>query len=53
MKLLTEPLAAMLLMAGAGTSHAVVRIANDRGGQIGRYVERYETIASLRPNNNH
>ena len=25
-------------------SHAVVRIANDRGGQIGRYVERYEQL---------
>jgi hypothetical protein len=34
----------MLLLAGAGTSHAVVRIANDRGGQIGRYVERYEQL---------
>ena len=37
MKLLTGLLAAMLLLAGAGTSHAVVRIANDPGGQIGRY----------------
>ena len=44
MKLLTGSLAAMLLLAGAGTSHAVVRIANDRGGQIGRYVERYEQL---------
>ena len=44
MKLLTGLLAAMLLLAGAGTSHAVVRIANDRGGQIGRYVERYEQL---------
>lgn len=44
MKLLTGLLAAMLLLAGAGTSHAVVRIADDRGGQIGRYVERYEQL---------
>ena len=44
MKLFTGLLAAMLLLAGAGTSHAVVRIANDRGGQIGRYVERYEQL---------
>ena len=44
MKLLTGLLAAMLLLAGAATSHAVVRIANDRGGQIGRYVERYEQL---------
>src|SRR6187401_822346 len=44
MKLLTGVLAAMLLLAGAGTSFAVVRIADDRGGQIGRYVERYEQL---------
>jgi hypothetical protein len=44
MKLFTGLLAAMLLRAGAGTSHAVVRIANDRGGQIRRYVERYEQL---------
>src|SRR4051812_6548976 len=44
MKLLMGLLAAMLLLAGAGTSHAVVRIANDRGGQIGRYVDRYDQL---------
>jgi len=44
MKLFTGLLAATLLLAGAGTSHAVVRIADDRGGQIGRYVERYEQL---------
>jgi hypothetical protein len=44
MKMLTGLLAAIVLLAGAGTSHAVVRIANDRGGQIGRYVERYEQL---------
>jgi hypothetical protein len=44
MKLLMGLFAAMLLLAGAGTSHAAVRIANDRGGQIGRYVERYEQL---------
>ena len=32
------------LLACAGTSQALVRIANDRGGQIGRYVERYEQL---------
>ena len=41
MKLLMGLLAAMLSLAAAGTSHAVVRIANDRGRQIGRYVDRY------------
>jgi hypothetical protein len=44
MKLLTGLLAAMLLLAGVGASHAVVRIANDRGGQIGRYVDRYHQL---------
>ena len=42
MKFLTGVLAAMLLLAGE--SHAVVRIANDRGGQIGRYVDRFEKL---------
>jgi hypothetical protein len=37
MKSLMGLLAAMLLLAGVGTGHAVVRIANDRGGQIGRF----------------
>ena len=44
MKFLTGPLAAMLLLAGAGTSQAVVRISHDRGGQIGRYLDRYEKL---------
>ena len=44
MKFLTGALAAMLLLADAGASHAVVRIANDRGGQIGRYVDRFEKL---------
>jgi hypothetical protein len=46
MKFLTGLLAAVLLLASAGTSHAVVRIANDQGGQIGRYVDRYERLRS-------
>ena len=44
MKFLTAMLAAMLLLADAGTGHALVRITDDRGGQIGRYVERYEQL---------
>jgi hypothetical protein len=45
MKLLMGLLAAMpLLLTSVSESHAVVRIANDRGGQIGRYVERYEQL---------
>ena len=41
-------LAAMLLLAGAGASHAKVRIANDRGGLIERYVDRYEHLRASR-----
>jgi hypothetical protein len=44
MKFLTGALAAMLLIADARASNALVRIANDRGGQIGRYVERFEKM---------
>ena len=44
MKLLMGLLAAMFLLTGVGTSHAVVRIANDPGGQIGRYVQRYDQL---------
>jgi hypothetical protein len=44
MKCLTAVLAAMLLLARAEASHALIRITNDRGGQIGRYVDRYEKL---------
>jgi hypothetical protein len=44
MKCLTAVLAAMLLLARAEASHALVRITDDRGGQIGRYVDRYEKL---------
>jgi hypothetical protein len=44
MKCLTAVLAAMLLFAQAEASHALVRITDDRGGQIGRYVDRYEKL---------
>ena len=43
MKVLMGLLAAVLLLS-AGTSHALVRIANDPGGQIGRYVQRYNQL---------
>lgn len=46
MKLVTGVLAAVLLMAGAGASHAVVRIADDRGGRIGTYVDKYQGLRS-------
>src|SRR6202012_1983741 len=42
MKLLTGLLAAVLLLASVGASQAVVRIADDRGGRIGTYVDKYQ-----------
>src|SRR5215469_10968177 len=44
MKFLTGLLAAVLLIAAMGASHAVVRIADDRGGRIGTYVDRYQDL---------
>src|ERR1700710_718142 len=44
MKVVTGLLAAVLLMAGVGASHAVVRIAEDRGGRIGTYVDKYQGL---------
>jgi hypothetical protein len=41
-------LSVMLLLAGAGASHAKVRIANDRGGLIEWYVDRYEQLRASR-----
>jgi hypothetical protein len=46
MKLATGLLAAVLLLVGVGTSHAVVRIAEDRGGRIGDYVDKYQDLRS-------
>ncbi|AMA60726.1 hypothetical protein [Bradyrhizobium sp. CCGE-LA001] len=44
MKVLTGLLAAVLLVASMGASHAVVRIADDRGGRIGTYVDKYQDL---------
>jgi hypothetical protein len=46
MKLMTGLLAAVLLLAGVGASHAVVRIGEDRGGRIGTYVDKYQDLRS-------
>jgi hypothetical protein len=46
MKLLTGLLAAVLLLAGVGASQAEVRIAEDRGGRIGTYVDKYQGLRS-------
>ncbi len=46
MKGWTGILAAIFLCIGIGASHAVVRIADDRGGRIGTYVDKYEALRS-------
>jgi hypothetical protein len=46
MKFVTGLLAAVLLLAGMGASHAAVRISDDRGGRIGTYVDRYQDLRS-------
>jgi hypothetical protein len=46
MKFVSALLAAVLLLAGVGSSRAVVRISDDRGGLIGRYVHRYQGLRS-------
>ena len=46
MKFVTGLLAAVFLLAGVGSSHAVVRIGYDRGGQIGTYVDKYQGLRS-------
>jgi hypothetical protein len=46
MKFVTGLLAAALLFAAVGTSHAVVRIVDDRGGRIGTYVDKYQGLRS-------
>ena len=37
-------LVAFLFAAGVNAGHAAVRIADDRGGRIGNYLDRYEAI---------
>jgi hypothetical protein len=44
MKFATGLLAAALLFAGVGASHAIVRIADDRGGQIGTYLSKFQSL---------
>jgi hypothetical protein len=44
MKFVTGLLAAVLLLAGVAQSQAVVRIADDRGGRIGTYVDKYQDL---------
>jgi hypothetical protein len=44
MRLITGLLAAVLLFAGVAASHAMVRISDDRGGRIGTYVDKYQSL---------
>ena len=44
MKRLTGMLIAALLLGGVGTGHATVRIADDQGGRIGTYVDKYKQL---------
>ena len=44
MKFATVLLAAVLLFAGMRASYAVVRIAEDRGGRIGTYLDKYHSL---------
>jgi hypothetical protein len=46
MKVLTSLLAAALLFADVAAAHAAIRIAGDRGGQIGRYLSRFQRLRS-------
>ena len=46
MRCATGLLAAVLLLVGMAPSHAVVRIADDRGGRIGAYVDKYQGLRS-------
>lgn len=44
MKIVTGVLAAVLLFATMSASHALVRISDDRGGRIGTYVDKYQSL---------
>jgi hypothetical protein len=46
MKFVTGLLAAVLLLAGVGASHAAVLITEDRGGRIGAYMDKYQGLRS-------
>jgi hypothetical protein len=37
-------LVALLMSVGVDASHAAIRIADDRGGRIGNYLDRYEAL---------
>jgi hypothetical protein len=44
MKFAALLLASVILFAAAGASHAAIRIADDRGGRIGTYLDKYHSL---------
>ena len=46
MKIVTGIFAAAVLLSSLASSHAVVRISEDRGGRIGTYVDKYQGLKS-------
>jgi hypothetical protein len=46
MKFATTLIAGVILLAGLNSSHAAIRIADDRGGKIGAYIDRYQGLRS-------
>jgi hypothetical protein len=44
MRFATVLLATAFLFAGIHASHAIVRIADDRGGRIGTYLDKYHSL---------
>ncbi len=46
MKIAARLVAAALLLSDMGTSHAAIRIADDRGGQIGSYITKFQRLHS-------
>jgi hypothetical protein len=46
MKFATALIAAVLTLVGASSGRAAMRIADDRGGNIGTYIDRYQGLRS-------
>ena len=46
MRFATALIAGVLVLAVVSSSHAAIRIADDRGGKIGTYIDRYQRLRS-------
>jgi hypothetical protein len=44
MKFATTLIAGVVILVGMSSSHGAVRIADDRGGKIGTYIDRYQGL---------